>query len=723
MKAICKSGINTKDLEQIRKSLQFPHREGRTFSAFGENESHLWVPRFYEWPGQFPFSTRMFPNYEQISKTAQFTGSPLTHPGQKPVAQCLLSNIQNPLLPVHGCVVQLSKGFGKAFTVMYTILKIRKRTLVILSKNRLAAYTRILDQFVNNLNYTINTWDNLQTADLVILEEPFLQDSETNSAIAPALSAFALAVIDLANELDPILYAKFVNLLQIPRWIGITTNGGGPDPPTGHMDVRPDPQWNLLTMSLGTTIYNAPQGQPWVPCKQTCNLSAMYGIDKTKCTEKELSRIRRELHMKPRVYGHHSEHSTEFRAYVETSTHIYVPRFYGIERFGMPQDSRLSEGVPMSIHARFEGTLTDNPPQKMAVRTALEIIRGQPVSGMILQLPCGFGKTVLSLYIAAEYGRRTLVLVHKDDLLEQWRERIEQFIPRARVGRIQRDVQDVADRDIVLGMVQSLAGKEYDRALLATIGLVIVDEAHHMAAKYFSSALNKLPAAHIVGLSATPRRKDGLDHMLRWTVGPVQFQAERSFELVVVRQLVYTGGREKEIRMKTGDPVLMRMITMLTHETRRNMLIIALIRRIVGLGRNLLVLSHIVEHLKYLERYLLDHHITDDVGIYVGARSKKEKERNQSSKNKSVILATVRMAKEALDIPKLDTLILATPQGDVEQDIGRILRPFPTKQTPTVFDIVDPFSTFFHLANKRLAFVSNLEYDVQRMDAEEYISF
>lgn len=715
MKAIPRQTLTQDAVAAAKKSLCISLKKKKT-AIYGEDNLHLWVPRFYPHPAQFPYQLEFISQHPDISVDAKFSGCLLTQPPQKTVAQLALQHIKNPLLPLHGFVLSLSKGFGKIFTILYAIVSSRKRAIIVLSENRLSTYLKTIKQFTSHLNVSVNDFFAGENTDLMLLEDRHVVDCAHKIQNWEMFQDYGILCVDLANAVDALAYPKFINMLRVPRTIGIVQPNVRP--PVKSMD-------QLVAVSLGSTVFQSEEESAWMSARETgSSLGAMYRMEKSKFTPKELDKVRSDLHMRPKTFGSDGRNNN-FNAYIENSQYLFVPRFYGIDKFGIPDDDDISlaTGAPMCPRVTFEGTLTETPPQTEAVRTALDIIREKTSAGFILQLPCGFGKTVLSLYIAVQHGRRCLVLVHKDDLMEQWIERIEMFVPGARIGRLQRDVQDIADRDIVLGMVQSLASKNYDEELLQTIGLVIVDEAHHMAARYFSSAMNKLPAAHVIGLSATPNRKDGLNNMLRWTIGPVRFQTDRIWELVVVRQLIYTGGVEKEIRKKNGDPLTMSMITLLTRERRRNMLIMALIRRIVGLRRNLLLLSHKVDHLKYIEEFLIQHNITNDVGLYIGKKNKKDKERNRQSKQKSVILATVKMAKEGLDIPKLDTLILATPQGDVEQDIGRILRPFPDKQTPTVFDIKDPFGLFEHLANRRLRYVQSLKYDVQVLEADEYIHF
>ena len=162
----------------------------------------------------------------------------------------------------------------------------------------------------------------------------------------------------------------------------------------------------------------------------------------------------------------------------------------------------------------FHGQLRDN--QTTPVNTYLQSVQTPQGGCGLLDLPCGFGKTSLSLYILSKLRKKTLVLVHKEFLFNQWIERIQQFLPDARIGKIQGPVIDIENKDIVLGMIQSISMKEYDPEVFSSFGLTIIDEVHHISSEVFSNTLFKLVTKYMLGLSATPKRKDGLSKVFEW---------------------------------------------------------------------------------------------------------------------------------------------------------------------------------------------------------------
>ena len=180
----------------------------------------------------------------------------------------------------------------------------------------------------------------------------------------------------------------------------------------------------------------------------------------------------------------------------------------------------------------------------MVADQALRALRN--VGGGLLELHCGYGKTVVALYIAAAIGLKTAVLVHKEFLMTQWAERIEMFLPGVRIGKIQAQTCDMDDKDIVMVMIQSLATKDYPMDLFSGVGLVIVDECHHMSAEVFSNALFKAVAPHMLGLSATMTRKDGLSRVFKMFLGDVIAKRARQGEIkTCVEVLRYTNDDEE----------------------------------------------------------------------------------------------------------------------------------------------------------------------------------
>lgn len=403
-----------------------------------------------------------------------------------------------------------------------------------------------------------------------------------------------------------------------------------------------------------------------------------------------------------------------FQTAILIDDHLHVPRFAGYAHFGVPREDSRSIGAPMG-DLTFDGTLCDTtPPQVDATAAVMLQLRG--LGGAMLVLPCGFGKTVCSLWVAHQLGRRTLIVVHSEALADQWVDRINRFVPGAAIGRIQQNTVLIEDCDFVVSMIQSLAKRDYDEDALRTFGLVILDEAHHVAAPMFSRSLPKLPARYVLGLSATPDRADGLGVALQWLMGPIAYKAERVFEHVDVRVLTYTRGVENEILNRRGDPMCSTMMTEIASDHLRNTWIVSLIQRYVQQDRKIIVLGDRLNQLLAFEQALKELIPDTTVGRVVGGMSAKKRDEGFAC---TVLLSTYKYASEGIDIPRLDTLIMATPRGTIEQTLGRILRPHPDKQRPLVIDVEDPFSMFEGMGWKRHRYYVAQSYNVVRLNDDE----
>ena len=206
-----------------------------------------------------------------------------------------------------------------------------------------------------------------------------------------------------------------------------------------------------------------------------------YTIYKENLEVEEQELIRKELTVSPYVPKNSPHQPTTFPVYRESKKKMYLPRFYGYKNYGDPEEVRVSEGK--KINLKFSGSL--RPKQVPVVEKYMEHIKTS--GGGLLALHTGFGKTCLGLNIISRINLKTLIIVHKEFLLRQWIERIEQFLPDARVGRIQAQVIDVEDKDIVICMLQSLSMKEYPQELFNEYGLTIVDECFPFKTKIHTS--------------------------------------------------------------------------------------------------------------------------------------------------------------------------------------------------------------------------------------------
>lgn len=443
-----------------------------------------------------------------------------------------------------------------------------------------------------------------------------------------------------------------------------------------------------------------------------------YALLKSDATEQELQRVRNALTVRPYLPGVPNPAAVPtYPVYRESKTRLYVPRYFGVQHWGEPKQYALNPGVPISL--QFNGTLLER--QHEPIRAYIEQV-GEGGGGL-LELYCGFGKTACAMYLIAKLAVKTCIIVHKEFLANQWVERIAQFLPGARVGRIQGKVFDIEHKDIVICMLQSLSQKEYDIADFASFGLLVVDEVHHISSEVFSNALFKMATRYMLGLSATMERKDGTSFVFKMFLGKVACTVKRDGkdDGVIVRAIHYSApndaafnAMEMDVR---GNVSLAKMMGKLCTYARRSEFILRVLEDMVRENprQQIMLLASYRNILEYLHDAIA-HRGFATVGYYVGGMKEAMLKETES---KQIVVATYAMASEALDIPSLTTLILATPMTNIEQSVGRILRrkhDFP----PIVVDIVDSHDNFKAQWAKRRRFYKKNCYKILSISSTQY---
>ena len=454
--------------------------------------------------------------------------------------------------------------------------------------------------------------------------------------------------------------------------------------------------------------------------KETVLGTKGYSVNKTDFTEDQINQLKEELMAKPHTQGGFSVSAVvkKFPIYRESTTRLYMPRYFGEAKFGTAKRMKVSAGD--EINVPFQGALREN--QVPVVETYLSHVRKNEVmgDGGLLELPCAYGKTTLSLYICSELKVKTLVIVHKEFLLNQWIERIHQFLPTARVGRIQGSVIDIENKDIVIGMLQSLSMKDYPDGTFSSFGLTIIDEVHHISSEVFSCALFKIVTKYMLGLSATMNRKDGTTKVFKMFLGDVVYKGDRDQEHdVIVRGIQYRSDDDEFNSTVTnfrGDIVYSTMISKLCAYNKRSEFILRVLTDMLKENneQQIMILAHNKSLLTYLYDAIENRKIAS-VGYYVGGMKEAAL---KESETKKVVIATYSMASEALDIKTLTTLIMATPKTDIEQSVGRILR--QRHSNPIVVDIIDQHEPFIRQWYKRRNFYKKHNYQIIQTTSTKY---
>ena len=330
--------------------------------------------------------------------------------------------------------------------------------------------------------------------------------------------------------------------------------------------------------------------------------------------------------------------------------------------------------------------------------------------------------TVMALKIISVLQKKTLIIVHKEFLMNQWIERIQEFLPTATVGKIQGPVFDVDKKDIVIGMIQTLYDKDYPVDTFSCFGLTIIDEVHRIGSEQFSRTLFKTITPYMLGISATVERKDKLTKILYMFIGDKIYSEKRDDDDPVCVRAINYRTNNTEFNMVDydfrGNPKYSTMISKLCEYGPRSDFIIRIIRDLIEENQEnqIMVLCHNRSLLTYLYE-AVNHRKIASIGYYVGGMKQTSL---QETETKQIVLATYAMAAEALDIKTLSTLIMVTPKTDITQSVGRILR--MKHENPIIVDIVDGHDIFQNQWNQRKRFYKKCNYRIRQIDSDNYKS-
>ena len=491
-----------------------------------------------------------------------------------------------------------------------------------------------------------------------------------------------------------------------------------------------------------------------------------YSIRKATLTDAEKRRIETELKVAPIVHrSYQGAEDLSFRIYRESPQRYYLPRRWGQDVFGPPDATILSDGAPLSEAAKvFRGTPYDY--QVDIIKKFVDA--GTSTGGGLICVPCGRGKTFMAIAIAAKMGRRFMVVVDKEFLMNQWKGEIEALMPGIRIGILQSDKHqygtevltskgpnvlemkklareaglkvggnkdvlanrlieakidaapktETIEYDCTLCMIQTLCRQDFPEKAFADYGFTIFDECHHLGAGHFSKALMKVQTKVMLGLSATPKREDGLTKVFEWFLGtPVYWEKVREADPSVIVQPVYVECQDNTytnvpVNWKQ-EPVMGKLLTQVVECAPRTRQVADLILEICADDkRRILVLSERIGHLNSIEALLAAAPKVPTMGYYIGGM--KEEVREAGAATAQVLLASYAMASEAMNIKTLNCVVLASPRKNVEQSTGRILRVQANKRVvaPLIVDIVDVHGVYRSQWRKRCIYYRKCNYTI-----------
>jgi len=470
------------------------------------------------------------------------------------------------------------------------------------------------------------------------------------------------------------------------------------------------------------TLYTKMETKTKIKIKKTKFLSPLgYALIKKYYSEDELQSLRDDLMITPYVSSDFGVKPSPIPAYQESTDRLYIPEAFGIKKYGLPKKDKTFDGDIIDIE--FNGELRSS--QIEPVSECIKAIRDEKRRGGLLCLPCSAGKTVQGLYIISTIARKTLIVVHTEFLANQWKERISQFLPAAKVGMIQGKKVEIEGNDIVIGTLQSLSMKDYDRKIFSVFGLIIYDECHLVPCRVFSRVLKRINCRRHIGLSATPKRSDGMSKMFQMYIGDIIYMRKDKVggDKIHIKRYIYECDDEKyckEISNFRGKPMISTMMNNICYYESRTTVVSKLTIELLDEDikqRKILVLSNRRKQLEDMERVIGELRPEIHMAYYVGGMKQSELKKSEDAQ---IIFGTFSMASTGLDIPGLNGEILASPKSNIIQSIGRIIRKKHKHIKPVVIDIVDNFSSFSNQAKKRLKHYRSKKYDITTQHITEY---
>lgn len=383
------------------------------------------------------------------------------------------------------------------------------------------------------------------------------------------------------------------------------------------------------------------------------------------------------------------------------------------------QDKRI---LGININAEFNGTLYDY--QQIAVEAILKHDNG------VLWASTAFGKTIVAANIIAARKVNTLIIVNSIQLLEQWEEKLKIFleINKDNIGRLgggKKKVSNIID----IATMQTLNKNDDLDNVLNNYGQIIIDECHHIAAFTFEKIIKSAKSKYILGLTATPNRKDKYDKIITMQCGPIIHKAvSKIINEKKVAHMLIPRINKIQSNKDLSQLKLTELYDEIMNDKSRNELIINDIIESFKLGSTPLILTERVEHLNILASMLSKY--VDKIVILKGGMKNKQRKatldmiKSFSKEERFIILATGKYIGEGFDESRLDTLFLTMPiswKGVLQQYAGRLQRMYEGKNIVKIYDYIDDnIPLLVKMYNKRLKGYKNLDYNIKENVGVQY---
>lgn len=386
-----------------------------------------------------------------------------------------------------------------------------------------------------------------------------------------------------------------------------------------------------------------------------------------------------------------SKYGDTIPMYKEKNGYVAIPRYTpGYTVNFLLQKDKNDKRVYHSQYKglKFTGNLRDYQ-NNLIQDFVLELKNGK--TGFLIDAPTGTGKTVMCLKMLEAVNQPTLVIVPLKYGIDQWKERVLQFtnLSENEIGIAQGNNLEYKKKKIVIGTIQSLWKGKFGNNFNNYFGCIVFDEVHKAGAEKFSQSMIRFPAKYRIGMSATLDRADGMEQIYKLNVGEVHLSLGDKNKKPLLQPVIYKKMQKFGVDSfyHVNDPVIRRakIISDMIFNDKRNDFIARSIYNAYKKGRNILCLSDRVNHLKEIRKMLWKLEVKP--ALVTG--SVPTSNRLKAFESSKIILATYGIFSVLVDVPRLDTLILASPVSDPRQTVGRILRTHGNKQFPVVLDIID----------------------------------
>ena len=407
-----------------------------------------------------------------------------------------------------------------------------------------------------------------------------------------------------------------------------------------------------------------------------------------------------------------------------------LPRFYGISHFGLPNKNKilLRNGEIMTT------PMEDNYELRQYQIDIVDIVTQHYHHnyGGYIVLPTGSGKTVIAIYTAIKIGKKTLIVVGTKALARQWQSEIKKITNTTTpiISNLNTSIKAekaITESNFVISVINSVTmiSHKFTWKTFLNIGYVIIDEIHGMISKNYLSIFNKISRRYILGLTATPSRKDGLEFLLNYYIGPCISEHDSTYsgKLPKVHLFYYANpDYQKLVLRESGSVDYMKTLSYLNEDPLRLDKTVELIVKYSKISNRLLVISHLRKNLEELYSKIIP--TEPNTGIYYSVTTKTEiVKQKKTLETAKIILAIFSLSKQSLDIKDCDCIILLsspkthiTKEGLVntvmmDQICGRCLRKNHTV-SPIIVVFNDDFSFFRNHSRMRKKYFESKNWDI-----------